>query len=148
MTSSRTRITNGLLLFCVAIIHNLFGVAVGAGVPGTGPPALGGRNLFSEVAAGGFLGAIEPDPWRTVLLWFLWFGLLAMAFGWFLHRVEREGHEIPRAVAWSLGGLALAGGLLVPASGFWLVLPIAGRMWWHGRRFVRRAPPAGEPACG
>jgi hypothetical protein len=74
-----------------------------------------------------------------VLFWFLFFGLLAMLLGWFLHRVERAGHAIPRVVAWHLAALALAGGVLLPASGFWLVLPVAWRIW-------RKAPGAGAPA--
>jgi hypothetical protein len=130
-TRGTTRITNGLLLLGIGVIHNLVGIAAGIGLPAASPGGMAGRKLFSEILSGGIVGAIEPDPWRTILFWFLFFGFAMMILGWFMHLIERSGHPIPRTIAWHTGALALAGGLLIPASGFWLVLPVAWRM---GRR--------------
>ena len=127
-TAGDGRLTNGLLLLGIGVIHNLVGIAAGLGLPGAAPPELGGRRLFSEILGAGIVGAIELDPARTILFWFLFFGFLFMSLGWFVHLTERAGQRVPRAVAWHLGSLALAGGLLIPASGFWLVLPVAWRM--------------------
>jgi len=138
-TETRPRVTNGLLFLGIGTVHNLLGIAAGLAIPGLTPPGLGGRRLLVEIFSQGLFGAVEPDPMRMVLFWFLFFGLLAMTLGWFLHRMERAGHAIPRSLAWQLGALALAGGLLIPASGFWLVLPVAWRIW-------RRAPRTGVPA--
>ena len=48
--------------------------------------------------------------------------------------LERAGHRVPVALGWQLAGLSLAGGLLIPASGFWLVLPVAWRLVRAQRR--------------
>ncbi len=128
-----TRITSGLLLFSIGVIHNLVGIAVGVGLSGTTPRALAGRKLFSEIISDGIVGAIDPDPWRGALFWFLFFGFVTMILGWFIHLMERADHAIPRTVAWQIGALALAGGLLIPASGFWLLLPVSWRLWRQGR---------------
>lgn len=126
--TARPKVTNGMLLFAIAIVHNLVGLAAGLGVPAVLPESMRGRRLFSEIAAAGLVGGVEPDAWRMLLFWFLFFGFVTMILGWFIHTVERAGHRPSRAVAWQLGALALAGGLLIPASGFWLVLLVAWRM--------------------
>jgi hypothetical protein len=125
-----TQITNGALLVGIGVVHSAFGLLTGAGLlaPPGGPP----RNLLAEIARDGVLGAIEPDPLRSVLFWFLFFGLLVMILGGLVHRIERDGGRPPGALAWQLGALGLAGGLLIPASGFWLLLPVALRL--HHRR--------------
>jgi hypothetical protein len=135
----KPRLTNGLLLLWIGVIHTLVGLAAGLGVPGVAPAALGTRRPLAEILSGGLVGAVEPDPWRMILFWFLFFGFAIMILAWWLHRSERAGHPVPRALAWQLGGLALLGGVLIPASGFWLVLPVA----W---RIGRAARPAPAPA--
>jgi Family of unknown function (DUF6463) len=124
----KPRVTNGLLLLSIGVIHNLLGLAVGLGLPGVTPASLGGRRLLAEIASEGMFGSVEPDLWRMLLFWFLFFGFAIMILGFSLHRTERARHPLPRALAWQLGGLALLGGVLIPASGFWLVLPVAWRM--------------------
>jgi hypothetical protein len=64
-----------------------------------------------------------------------------MMLGWLMHRLERGGQPLPPVLGWQIAGLALAGGLLIPASGFWLALPVAWRIW---RR--RPAPALSAPA--
>jgi hypothetical protein len=122
------RWTNGFWLLSIGVIHNLLGIAVGLGVPAALPEVLRGRRLFAEIVSAGVIGGVEPDTWRMLLFWFLFFGFAIMILGWLIHSFERAGHRIPRAVAWQIGVLALAGGLLIPASGFWLVLPVAWRL--------------------
>lgn len=124
------KLSNGSLLVAIGVMHNLFGIAAGLGW--TGPSA--GRNLFSEIAAAGWVGAIDPDPFRMTVFWFLGFGFMTMAVGQVMHTLERAGHTVPRAVAWSVGAIGLGGALLMPASGFWTALPVAARIWWQGRR--------------
>jgi Family of unknown function (DUF6463) len=123
------KVTNGRLLGAIGIVHTLFGVMLGMG--SMGPPA--GRNLFAEIAAAGVVGTIDLDPWRGVVFWFLFFGFMALALAQLLHRMERAGHAIPRATAWSLAAIGLGGVLLMPASGFWMVLAVAARIWWRAR---------------
>jgi hypothetical protein len=131
------KLTNGKLLVSIGVVHTLFGITFGAGVAGP----LAGRNLFAEVVAGGVVGTIDSDPWRGLVFWFLFFGFMAMLLGQLMHRMERAGHELPRELGWLLGALTVVGIVLMPASGFWLVLPVALRML---RR--RRAPVGAELA--
>lgn len=123
------KLSNGRLLVAIGVIHTVFGIAAGVGWAGPSP----GRNLFSEIAGAGLVGAIDPDPWRMTVFWFLWFGFMTMVLGQVMHTLERGGHELPRAVAWSLGAIGLGGVLLMPASGFWTALLVAVRIWWRGR---------------
>jgi hypothetical protein len=134
-------ISNGKLLFSIGVIHNLLGAAVGLGWVGP----FDGRNLFAEIFADGVVGAIETSPARIQLFWFLFFGFMTMALGQLMHRMERAGHTIPRPVAGSVAAIALGGGLLIPASGFWLVLPVAARIWWTaGNPSITLAAAAGR----
>ena len=57
--------------------------------------------------------------------------------GWTLDRWELRGDTLPASVGWQLAALALMGGLLIPASGFWLVL--APAIWILRSAHERRA---------
>jgi hypothetical protein len=117
------KITSGKLLIATGAIHTLVGIAVGLGVT----DELGGRNLFVEVARHG----VAPDLARMAMFWFLFFGFAIAVLGDFMHGMEQRGVELPARLGWQIGALGLAGGLMIPASGFWLVLPQA---WWIIRR--------------
>ncbi len=140
-TTHATRVTSGFMLFSIGVIHNLMGLALGLGLFKGPTNALAGRQLIPEIVRDGVVGAFETDPWRMVLFWFLFFGLQTMILGWLVHRLERAGQPLPPVLAWQIAGLGLAGGLLIPASGFWLVLPVA---WRIGRG--RAAPALAIPA--
>jgi hypothetical protein len=131
--------TAGKVLLLIGALHEAIGVAAGAGaiaMPGSAP-----RNLFGEIAAAGVVGAIEGDRVRTVLFWYLFFGLALLMLGWALDRWESRGDVLPASVGWQLVVLALLGGLLVPASGFWLAL--APGVWILRRAHERRPARSG-----
>jgi hypothetical protein len=121
--TTKAKVTSGALLVGIGLGHQLIGVLAGTGVVAL--PGAGARHLLAEIAHG---AAVTADPLRVALFWFLFFGFLLLMVGGLLHQLERAGQPIPRAVGWQLGALALAGGLLIPASGFWLVLPVAWRL--------------------
>jgi hypothetical protein len=116
-----SRITVGSLLIALGACHQLLGVLIAVMGP---PPIPDGRNLLREVVEAGVVGAIEPDPWRMTLFWFLAFGFLLLALGGLAHHVERQGLLLPRWFGWTLIAIGIAGGLCIPASGFWLVVPM------------------------
>jgi hypothetical protein len=133
MTRAKSKVTNGSLLFAIGLLHNLFVGTIGIGLPGIGPRTLAGRHLFAEMLSDGLIGSIGSDPWRSTVFWSLMFGGMTMILGWCIHGLERAGHPLPRALAWQVGVLTLAGGLLMTVSGFWLGLVVAVRLGLRGR---------------
>lgn len=123
----------GSALFGIGVVHETLGLLAGAGV--LPQPGAARRNLLAEIARRGFVGAIEADPQRQILFWFLFFGFALLTLGHALDRWVTGGARLPASVGWQLVALALGGGLLIPASGFWLALGPAA--WVIGR--ARRA---------
>jgi hypothetical protein len=130
--------TPGKALLLIGVLHEAVGIAAGLGaLPlSDGLP----RNLFREILSAGVIGAVEADRGRAVLFWYLSFGLLLLMLGFALDRWEVRGDRLPASVGWQLVLLALAGGLLIPASGFWLAL-VPG-IWVLRRAHTRRSAPS------
>jgi hypothetical protein len=128
-------LTSGRLLVATGVLHNAVGVAAGSGaLPQAGLPP---RNLFKDIWRDGAIAAIEPDPARMALFWFLMFGCVLMAWGAQIHSAERARAPLPTWSGFSLLGLGLIGVALVPVSGFWLVLPQALWMLLKSHRATR-----------
>ena len=128
------KLTNGSLLLAIGSLHELLCLLAGAGI--IAPPGAQARNLFAEVARNGLLGGVAHDPVTLALFWSAFFGLAMLLLGSLMHTVEAQGQRLPTATGWQLAALSLAGGLALPVSGFWLVLPVA----W---RIVRAPAPVG-----
>lgn len=75
-----------------------------------------------DILRGGYVGAVgwEHTP-RALGFWFMAAGAIAMTLGALAAWVERR-MRLPRFFGWALGGVALAGGLALPVSGFWLLI--------------------------
>ena len=97
----------GRWLVAVAVLHT--GVAL----------ALFG-NTYRTMWSDGLWGA-----GHSAAAWLLLFGILALAAGLAVSAVERSGARLPRSLGVALLGLAVLGIVLMPVSGFWLVLPPA-----------------------
>lgn len=107
-----SRITSGGLVLAIGTIHNVIGIALT-------------RPHLREILADGYVNAVPDDaPWRLAAFWFLWFGWGLMLLGASWHHMERRGVAVPRWAGAVLFAIGLAGGLAMPASGFWLVLPV------------------------
>lgn len=102
----------GRWLVAVAVLHT--GVAL----------ALFG-NTYRTMWSDGLWGAGVRDAGHSAAAWFLLFGILALAAGLAVSAVERSGARLPRSLGVALLGLAVLGIVLMPVSGFWLVLPPA-----------------------
>lgn len=123
-------VTSGALLGWIGILHNVVGVAMGLGVISL--EGHEGRAPLVEIVSAGVVNGVEPDLLRSLFFWFVFFGWLTILLGTLMSWVERRGERLPASLGYGLGALALSGGLMIPASGFWLVLPVAWRV-------VRRA---------
>lgn len=129
------RITSGWLLIATGVLHQVVGVLGGLGIG----EELGGRNLFAEVVRGGVVDSIGSDFARMAWFWFLITGFLLLMLGGLARQIERRGEPLPASLGWQLGMLSIVGAALIPASGFWLLIPQA--VW-----IVLRARKPARPA--
>lgn len=103
----------GRWLMAVAVIHTLFAVVEF-------------HSVLATIGRLGVLDAVGTDPMRGAVTWFVLFGLMLFIAGLAASALEQvTGGVLPRSFGWSLLGLAVLGIVLMPASGFWLVLPPA-----------------------
>jgi len=116
----------GRALIGVAILHVLFVIMMGS-TASSDPkyqPYVGTGAPWSGLHPG-FDTELPPPLWLLVLVWSLFFGVTLGFVGALLHTMERRGVDVPRAWSASLLAFALAGGVLMPMSGFWFVVVIA-----------------------
>jgi hypothetical protein len=125
MTSlAKKRPWMGRWLLAVAALHTLFGLLVFAGP-------------LQKMLSRGLFNAVGADPLLAAATWFLLFGAPLALLGQVLSLLEHQSHLDPallRPLGWGLLALWALGVLLMPASGFWLVLPV---VW----ALLRRASP-------
>ena len=122
---ARRTLTAGWLLMAVAVLHAVFGLWVG-------------RRALLAMARDGFVNAVDPHPDRTLVFWFL----LMSPFLWIVGRLAlwlaSEGRQPPVWLGRSLLALALICAVLMPVSGFWLIL-LPATWLWLAARVPRRA---------
>ena len=80
-----------------------------------------------EIVAAGLWNTLSPrTPMRYLAFWFLFGGVATMLVGYLADWIERvAGGILPRGLGWTLLGVSLAGVILTPVSGFWLLFPAA-----------------------
>jgi len=115
----------GWLLMAIGVIHTVFVVWVGRG------PLLG-------VVQDGFLRALFPHHDRLEVFWSLCFGVMAFFLGQLISWSEAQGKWMPAFLGWEILGLAVLGAVLMPVSGWWLVM-VAGLLILAGSRRARPA---------
>lgn len=97
------------------------------------------------IVRSGFFDAVELDPAqldREVAFWHLTFGMTVLILGGLVHWAQTRTGTLPAFVGWSLLALGLFGAILVPVSGFWLLLPLAVLVLAVSRRSTRGAREA------
>jgi hypothetical protein len=105
-------IRSGDLLVALGVLK----VAVGAFVY---------RSQIAEIAREGFIAAVPDLDVRAAALWFLFAGGLFVVMGIAVGDAERAGQPPSRRFGVALAVVALLAAALMPASGVWLVFPIA-----------------------
>ena len=104
------------LLIATGIIHNLVGLGVGF-------------QVLAEMLQEGLFNTVHLQFDREAIFWFLFSGFAMMLWGVLLLSMER----IPALFSWSLLGLSVLGAFIMPASGFWLVIPQAIYLLYQSR---------------
>ena len=120
------KITNGVLLIIIAILHTQMAVSPD-----------GGGKQFSDAARSCFFrisGGIDELPIEVgktnlemlTFFWFFYFGLLLIPLGLLVNSIERKGGVLPYAFTVSYLIFVLIGSYMIPMSGMtFLMLPQA-----------------------
>ena len=99
----------GRLLIGTGVLHGALGIA-------------GFHDTLAELYRDGYLNAVGRDPKRHAAFWFLTTGGLLIALGQLAHSTQTRTGDVPPSLGWSLLAISVPGVVLMPASGFWLVL--------------------------
>lgn len=102
----------GRWLVGVSVLHTLFAIVAF-------------RGVYSALFDRGFVNAVGSDPISSAAVWFFLFGPALFLCGIAVSALERSSQPLPKLLGWGLLLLAVLGIALMPASGFWLVLPPA-----------------------
>lgn len=103
----------GRWIILVAILHTLFALVVF-------------RKILLRIVQDGVFNTVGSDPMTAASVWFLLFGAVLALMGMAIHTLE-QSKDFTSARVIGAGTLLLTtlGIVLMPASGFWLVLPAA-----------------------
>lgn len=94
---------------------------------------------LAAIAGDGFFNAVDPDVAfstfdRETAFWHLMFGAMAIILGGLVHWSQARTGTVPGLLGWSLLALCVVALVLMPVSGFWIVLPQAVLMILVSRR--------------
>ncbi len=80
---------------------------------------------FGRMLAAGLVDTARQPLGQRLAFWFTFAGLLMGLIGYLMDWiVRRQGMRLPGAFGYGLTGLCIIGLVLIPLSGFWLVLPL------------------------
>ena len=77
--------------------------------------ALFGEGLFNTIS-------INVNPERETAFWFLFAGFALMIVGGLVDRLERLDETLPSFLGWGFAALTTVGAIIMPVSGFWLLI--------------------------
>lgn len=104
---------SGTLLIATGIIHNLLGLAMGA-------------PILTEIIDAGFVNSINSQMDRNAIFWFLFGGFMMMILGKLMQDYLHENDKpLPASLGYYLLALCVIGCIMMPISGFWIVVPQA-----------------------
>jgi uncharacterized membrane protein len=105
---------------------------------------------LAAIAQDGFFDAVELNPAqfdRETAFWHMMFGLMFLVLGALVHWTQARTGTLPAFLGWSVLALGMAGVILMPLSGFWLLLPQAVLILAVTRQGRSRIPvPETEPS--
>jgi hypothetical protein len=101
----------GKTLIGIGIAHSIGGFAWFHPILNT----LFGEGLFNTIAVNGNLE-------REAAFWFLFAGFALMLIGGLVNRLERLGENLPPFLGWGFAALTTVGAIIMPVSGFWLLI--------------------------
>ena len=107
----------GYGLMAIAILHEVVGLFFYT-------------DALNDILQAGFFNTINPPYWeRDAAFWFLMFGVTLLLMGWVAQWMQDNTGTIPRFFSIGLLLMCIVGVMMMPASGFWLAIPIAIMMF-------------------
>lgn len=103
---------SGNLLICTGVLHNVIGFVMG-------------WSVLTEIVKLGFINTINDEMDRNAIFWFLFSGFLMIILGKLMQAYVEVQWRLPIWLGVSLLVLSLIGCVMMPISGFWLVVPQA-----------------------
>ena len=94
------------------ILHNVIGLVMG-------------WNVLTEIVRSGFVNTINDEMDRNAIFWFLFAGFIMIVLGKLMQDCLDADWRLPKWLGLSLLALSLIGCMMMPVSGFWLVIPQA-----------------------
>jgi len=99
----------GRWLMAAAVIHILLGVWFG-------------RSALASLAEEGFFNTVDPHKDRQLVFWFIFAGLALLLLGHLMCWAAAAGRCLPAVLGWELLAVAVVGGVLMPVSGWFLIM--------------------------
>ena len=104
---------SGSLLMATGGLHLLVAVA-------------GGWDAWRNIIQDGFADSIGKDAERAYAFWFLMGGILLLFWGSTLqYYIRKEQKPVPLFLGYGLLLVSVVGCIMLPLSGFWLLIPQA-----------------------
>lgn len=120
----------GLSVVVTGVLHTIVGGWIFADIV----PKVVSAGVYDTVGFG------KPEGVNSAF-WFFYAGFLLLILGGAMMRLERQGAGLPLWMAWALLAFAVSGAVMMPRSGFWLLLvPVAGILFQTWR--TRAADPS------
>jgi len=99
----------GRSIVAIGLLHTVFGL-------------VGFRNILAMLLREGIFNTVNGQPDREMAFWFIFFGFLLIVFGALIDWCESKGIKLPLFLGWGLLTITIIGVMLMPVSGFWLVI--------------------------
>ena len=75
---------------------------------------------------------IDGNPERESTFWFFFAGFALMIVGGLVDRLEHLSENLPSFLGWGFAALTIVGAIIMPVSGFWLlIVPTIGMIRRH-----------------
>lgn len=102
---------SGIFMILTAIIHNIVGFVMG-------------WSVLQDIVKDGFVNTVNEQMDRNAIFWFLFSGFIMLLVGMMMQNMIRENQKpVPNYIAYYLLVISVIGCIMMPASGFWIVLP-------------------------
>lgn len=104
---------SGHFMIATGIIHNLLGFVMG-------------WDVLERIASDGFVNSVNDQMDRNAIFWFLFSGFMMMILGSLMNqKLKSDQQPLPTSQGYFLLALTVIGCVMMPISGFWIVIPQA-----------------------